>query len=175
MDQKEFKLFYKNKSPLLYTYLLKEVVSAKVSEELMGNIFARFYRVRNHKPETISREKWLLLITKKFLVDYFTWRTTDEGQLLPDPGITSYESSHLAVSHQTQLTEWHQAFSEEEQAVIQQAILNELPPADVRYSLKNSVQEKMKDIAERYSKGQFKKPEDKVTPKEEVNKDERKK
>src|SRR5690606_27496360 len=107
-----------NKSPLLYTYLLQILISAKVADEILFNIFARFYRTRTSIPETFSREKWLLLITKKFMVDYFQWRTTDEGQQLKDVGLTSFQCSHLEVDHHKQLNEWILSCSEEEQSVI---------------------------------------------------------
>lgn len=155
MDQKEFKLFYKNKSALLYTYLLEKLVSTKVCDEMMPNIFARFYRTRTFIPQNISREKWLLLITKKFMVDYFKWRTTEEGQQFTDAGITSFEASHLELSHQSQLTEWINSCSEEEQVAINECIISELPPAEVRFSIKARMQERLKEIEAKYKSGKF--------------------
>lgn len=150
MDAKEFKLFYKNKSPLLFTYLLKELISSKISEEILQHIFAKYYRIKNYRPESLSKEKWLLLITKKVLIDYFNWRTTEEGQAVVDAGLSSYQCSHLAISHQSQLTLWTADLDEETLNKINEAILSELPPPDIRETVQDKVRNKLQEIGEKY-------------------------
>ena len=145
MEQKEFKLFYKNKSPLLYTYLLGHVISSSVADDLMANIFARFYRTRLNIPPSLNREKWLLLITKKFMIDYFTWRTTEEGQQLADSGLSSYQCSHLVTQHNAQLLEWINALSEVDQATVNETIMSELPPPETRFNLMEKIKTKIKE------------------------------
>lgn len=148
MEQKEFKLFFKNKSPLLYTYILGHVIGSKVADDLMTNIFARFYRTRNQIPSTLSREKWLLLITKKFMVEYFQWRTTEEGQQLQESGLTSYECSHLVEPHSAQLRSWIDALSEADQALINDYIISELPPPETRLNIMEKIKTKIKETEE---------------------------
>ena len=150
MDTKEFKLFYKNKSPQLYTYLLKELISAHVAEETLSHIFAKYYRIRNHRPAKLTREQWLLMITKKVLVDYYTWRTTEEGQQLQEAGISSYDCSHLMISHQVQLNKWMDGLDEADIKVINETILTELPAPDIRESVQDKVKSKLKEIGDKY-------------------------
>lgn len=157
MDQNEFKLFFKNKSPLLYTYLLELIISSKVADEMLFNIFARFYLTRTAIPATFSREKWLILISKKFMVDYFQWRTTEEGQKLQDVGLTSFQCSHLVLEHQTQLNTWIQDCSEEEQATINELIMQDLPETPTRFSLKEEFAKRLKKMEEKYGKPDSKK------------------
>ena len=135
MDEKEFKLFFKNKSPLLYTYLLGHVISNPIAEDLLSNIFARFYRTRLNYPSTLSREKWLLLITKKFMIDYYAWRMTEEGQQLANSGLTSYECSHLMEQHNAQLKEWMNEMTEAEQVAVNENVLTDLAPPEVQVNL----------------------------------------
>lgn len=148
MEQKEFKLFFKNKSPLLYTYLLGHVIDSNVSDQLMQNIFARFYRTRAAIPETISREKWLLLITKKFMIEYFVWRTTEEGQAIEGAHLTSYQCSHLQEQHNAQLVEWINSLSETDQALVNDYIMSELPPPETRFNLMDRIKTKIKETEE---------------------------
>jgi DNA-directed RNA polymerase specialized sigma24 family protein len=145
MDQKEFKLFYKNKSPLLYTYVLSHVIDSNVADDLMQNIFARFYRTRLNIPSSLSREKWLLLITKKFMIEYFTWRTTEEGQQVQGAGLSSYQCSHLMEEHNAQLRQWVDALSEADQALVNDNILSELPPPPTRFNLMDRIRTKIKE------------------------------
>lgn len=150
METKEFKLFYKNKSPLLFTYLLNIVISSKVAEDLLLYIFAKYYRTKNHRPVTISKERWLLLISKKVVLDYLNWRTTEEGQQMENPGLGSYDASVLATKYQSQLTEWVNDFSEEEQAIVNSSIMTELPPPDLKVSVKEQIKNKLQVIGEKY-------------------------
>ena len=148
MDEKEFKLFFKNKSPLLYTYLLGHVVSSKVAEDLMSNIFARFYRTRINLPDNLSREKWLLLINKKFMIEYFTWRTTEEGQQMTEAGLSSYECSHLVEQHNAQLLDWINSLSELDQVIVHDNIISELPPPETRFNIVDKIKTKIKQTEE---------------------------
>ncbi len=152
METREFKLFFKNKSPILYTYLLNEVITASVAENLLAHIFAKFYRLKMLKPESLSNEKWLLLITKKTIVDYYGWRITEEGQAFEDTGRTSYQSSILVEKYQKQLNAWISELSEQDQSIVNDYILTELPPVQSKTTLKEKIQRKIQEVSAKHGK-----------------------
>ena len=152
MNETEFKDFYQKTKGKLNTYVLGVVESSAIGMEIIPHIYARFYRTKQLKPSILSPEQFLLIITKKYLIEYLTWRMSEEAQTLPVEGVSAFGSSKKVVVEQETLEFWLMGIDEESRKIILDQVLGDLPPAEVRFDLKNVFLEKINKIGQKYGK-----------------------
>ena len=72
MDVQEFQTFYQEKFGLIYRYVYSQVGNREEAEDLTSEIFLKAVSSINYEHSPQSRHKWLFLITRTTLADY--WR-----------------------------------------------------------------------------------------------------
>lgn len=152
MNELEFKNFYQRTKNKLNAYIIEVVSSSSISNEMIPHIYARFYRTKSFKPENLSPEQFLLIITKKYLIEYLTWRMSEEAQTLPVEGISAFHASKKLEEETATLDFWLMNLDETFRKNITENVLGDLPPADVRFDLKEAVKEKLSEIGKKYGK-----------------------
>ena len=72
MDVKEFQTFYQEKFELIYRYVYNQVGKREDAEDLTSEIFLKAVSSINFEHSPLSRHKWLYLIARSTIADY--WR-----------------------------------------------------------------------------------------------------
>jgi len=152
MTELEFKNFYQRTKNKLNAYIIEVVQSSSISNEIIPHIYARFYRTKYFKPTNLSPEQFLLIITKKYLIEYLTWRMSEEAQTIPVEGISAFHSSKKLEEESAILDFWLLNIDEEVRKKINENVLGDLPPADVRFNLKTLINDKINEIGKKYGK-----------------------
>lgn len=150
MNSHEFHVYYKNKSPLLFSYIQEEVKSSNIAQSLLILIFTKFFNIHEFKPESLSNEKFILIITRKILLDFYAYRISEEGQISIHEGLGSYEISLKIDGLKQQLLNWTEELSEEDQNLINNYVFKDVEPKRIKLSIKDKLQLKIKEIDEKH-------------------------
>jgi RNA polymerase sigma-70 factor (ECF subfamily) len=73
MDVQEFQQFYQEKLKPIYRYVYSKVGNREVAEDLTSDIFLKAVRSMNREFSPQSMQKWLYLIARTTVAEY--WRT----------------------------------------------------------------------------------------------------
>src|SRR2546421_6350138 len=73
MDVQEFQTFYQEKFGLIYRYVYSQVGNREDAEDLTSEIFLKAVSSINFEHSPLSRHKWLYLIARSTIADY--WRS----------------------------------------------------------------------------------------------------
>jgi RNA polymerase sigma-70 factor (ECF subfamily) len=71
--QKEFQKFYQEYLGLIFRYVYSQVGNREEAEDLTSHIFLKVVTGIDHERNKLSMKKWLYLITRSTIADY--WRT----------------------------------------------------------------------------------------------------
>jgi RNA polymerase sigma-70 factor (ECF subfamily) len=72
MDAQEFQTFYQEKFGLIYRHVYSKVGNREAAEDLTSEIFLKAARGINQERGPFSKQKWLYLIARTTIADY--WR-----------------------------------------------------------------------------------------------------
>jgi RNA polymerase sigma-70 factor (ECF subfamily) len=70
--QQEFQKFYQENLGLIYRYVYSQVRNSEEAEDLTSQIFLKVVSSIDHDRSRLSMKKWLYLITRSIIADY--WR-----------------------------------------------------------------------------------------------------
>src|SRR6266536_5975436 len=70
--QQEFQQFYQENLGLIYRYVYSQVGNSEEAEDLTSQIFLKVVSSIDHEHSRLSMKKWLYLITRSIIADY--WR-----------------------------------------------------------------------------------------------------
>ncbi len=70
--QQEFQKFYQENLGLIYRYVYSQVGNSEEAEDLTSQIFLKVVSSIDHEHSRLSMKKWLYLITRSIIADY--WR-----------------------------------------------------------------------------------------------------
>jgi RNA polymerase sigma-70 factor, ECF subfamily len=71
--QQEFQKFYQENLNLIYRYVYSQIGNREEAEDLTSQIFLKAVAGIDHERNKLSMKKWLYLITRSTIADY--WRT----------------------------------------------------------------------------------------------------
>ena len=73
LDKQEFQTFYQENVGLIYRYMYHKVGNREEAEDLTSHVFLKAVSNIDHERSRLSRQKWLFLIARTTMADY--WRT----------------------------------------------------------------------------------------------------
>jgi RNA polymerase sigma-70 factor (ECF subfamily) len=73
MGKQEFQTFYQENVGLIYRYMYHKVCNREEAEDLTSHVFLKAVNSIDHERSRLSRQKWLFLIARTTMADY--WRT----------------------------------------------------------------------------------------------------
>ena len=73
LDKQEFQTFYEENVSLIYRYMYHKVGNREEAEDLTSHVFLKAVSNIDHERSRLSRQKWLFLIARTTMADY--WRT----------------------------------------------------------------------------------------------------
>jgi RNA polymerase sigma-70 factor (ECF subfamily) len=73
MEKQEFQTFYQENVGLIYRYMYHKVGNREEAEDLTSHVFLKVVSSIDHERSRLSRQKWLFLIARTTMADY--WRT----------------------------------------------------------------------------------------------------
>jgi RNA polymerase sigma-70 factor, ECF subfamily len=73
LDKQEFQTFYEENFALIYRYMYHKVGNREEAEDLTSHVFLKAVSNIDHERSQLSRQKWLFLIARTTMADY--WRT----------------------------------------------------------------------------------------------------
>ena len=73
LEKQEFQTFYEENVGQIYRYMYHQVGNREEAEDLTSHVFLKAVSSIDHERSRLSRQKWLFLIARTTMADY--WRT----------------------------------------------------------------------------------------------------